>query len=287
MKKKINYDKSKFVTKQEAADIIEVCPQTIANFVERGMLSGYKSCNHIFVSRESIEKFMDQAHKTISAKKELDAKRHEYEQQKKEYDQLIEQLSEDTVLANAAYQTKSTIIEALCKMCGSDDYIDDPKFTRRIAEIITLWLSGEDYTTIASVYGLTRERIRQLIMQGIRHLPKWSNYVQMHKDFSELNKKCQQLEAENQILQDTIVELKSRVDDYDDELSTDPLMTKSIFDLGFTNRTINCLTYTNIRTVYDLTRKTESDLFGIRNLGKKSVREIADFLEKNHLSLRK
>ena len=39
MKKKINYDKSKFVTKQEAADIIEVCPQTIANFVERGMLS--------------------------------------------------------------------------------------------------------------------------------------------------------------------------------------------------------------------------------------------------------
>ena len=61
MKKKINYDKSKFVTKQEAADIIEVCPQTIANFVERGMLSGYKSCNHIFVSRESIEKFMDQA----------------------------------------------------------------------------------------------------------------------------------------------------------------------------------------------------------------------------------
>ena len=124
-------------------------------------------------------------------------------------------------------------------------------------------------------------------MQGIRHLPKWSNYVQMHKDFSELNKKCQQLEAENQMLQDTIVELKSKVDDYDDELSTDPLMTKSIFDLGFTNRTINCLTYTNIRTVYDLTRKTKSDLFGIRNLGKKSVREIADFLEKNNLSLRK
>jgi len=64
-------------------------------------------------------------------------------------------------------------------------------------------------------------------------------------------------------------------------------MSKNICDLGFSNRTVNCLTYADIRTVYDLTRKTRDDLLGIRNMGKKSVLEIHEFLDKNKLSLKK
>jgi DNA-directed RNA polymerase alpha subunit len=287
MQKKVNYDKSKFITKQEAADIIDVCPQTIANFIERGVLSGYKSANHIFVSRESVEKFMRDAQQMISAKKELDAKQHEYEQKKKEYDELIEKLTEDTVLASAAYQSKFAIMETLCEMCGSDEFVPDSKYSRRVAEVMTLWISGQDYTTIAGVYGLTRERIRQLVMVGIRHLPKWKNYVQIHKDFNALTEKYHKLETENQMLQDTIVDLKLKVGDSEDNVCSDPLMSKNICDLGFSNRTVNCLTYADIRTVYDLTRKTRDDLLGIRNMGKKSVLEIQEFLDKNKLSLKK
>ena len=251
------------------------------------MLSGYKSANHIFVSRESVEKFMRDAQQMISAKKELDAKQHEYEQKKKEYDELIEKLTEDTVLASAAYQSKFAIMETLCEMCGSDEFVPDSKYSRRVAEVMTLWISGQDYTTIAGVYGLTRERIRQLVMVGIRHLPKWKNYVQIHKDFNALTEKYHKLETENQMLQDTIMDLKLKVGDSEENACSDPLMSKNICDLRFSNRTVNCLTYADIRTVYDLTRKTRDDLLGIRNMGKKSVLEIQEFLDKNKLSLKK
>lgn len=57
----------------------------------------------------------------------------------------------------------------------------------------------------------------------------------------------------------------------------DPLpgiLEMSIEDLDLSVRSYNCLKRANIRTVEDLTKKTEDDMLKVRNLGKKSLDEV-------------
>ena len=50
----------------------------------------------------------------------------------------------------------------------------------------------------------------------------------------------------------------------------------SIDDLDFSVRAYNCLKRANINTLGDLTEKTETEMMKIRNLGKKSLKEVMD-----------
>ena len=61
--------------------------------------------------------------------------------------------------------------------------------------------------------------------------------------------------------------------------SEDPIvkmLDTSIDDLDFSVRAYNCLKRANILTLRDLTEKTENEMMKIRNLGKKSLKEVMD-----------
>ena len=61
--------------------------------------------------------------------------------------------------------------------------------------------------------------------------------------------------------------------------SEDPIvkmLDTSIDDLDFSVRAYNCLKRANIMTLRDLTEKTETEMMKIRNLGKKSLKEVID-----------
>ena len=59
-----------------------------------------------------------------------------------------------------------------------------------------------------------------------------------------------------------------------------------IEDLDFSVRTFNCLKRANIKTLKDLVDKKQSDFMKIRNLGKKSLKEVLDKIRDMGLSLR-
>ena len=61
--------------------------------------------------------------------------------------------------------------------------------------------------------------------------------------------------------------------------SEDPIvkmLDTAIDDLDFSVRAYNCLKRANIMTLRDLTEKTETEMMKIRNLGKKSLKEVID-----------
>ena len=61
--------------------------------------------------------------------------------------------------------------------------------------------------------------------------------------------------------------------------SEDPnvkILETSIDDLDFSVRAYNCLKRANLLTLRDLTEKTENEMMKIRNLGKKSLKEVLD-----------
>ena len=59
-----------------------------------------------------------------------------------------------------------------------------------------------------------------------------------------------------------------------------------IDDLDFSVRAYNCLKRANIHTLQDLVNKDESEIMKIRNLGKKSLKEVLDKIKEMGLDLK-
>lgn len=64
-------------------------------------------------------------------------------------------------------------------------------------------------------------------------------------------------------------------------------MEKTIEDLDLSVRSYNCLRRAGINTVADLIAKSEEDMIKVRNLGRKSLKEIKEKLEQLNLGFRK
>lgn len=82
--------------------------------------------------------------------------------------------------------------------------------------------------------------------------------------------------------ENTIVE---QVEADAEELRLHTLLETSVEQLDLSVRSSNCLKNASIRTLKDLTRKTEEDLARTRNFGKKSLQEIKEKLKEWGLSL--
>ena len=78
-----------------------------------------------------------------------------------------------------------------------------------------------------------------------------------------------------------IVNIKEKTED-----SKTKALETSIDDLDFSVRAYNCLKRANIHTLQDLVNKDESEIMKIRNLGKKSLKEVLDKIKELGLDLR-
>lgn len=71
-----------------------------------------------------------------------------------------------------------------------------------------------------------------------------------------------------------------------DEDPTAKALETSIDDMDFSVRAYNCLKRSGINTMQDLVNRKESDMMKIRNLGKKSLKEVLDKVKQMGLSFR-
>lgn len=88
--------------------------------------------------------------------------------------------------------------------------------------------------------------------------------------FVELSEKAQS----EDILAETVEEPKNKYQDM------------TIEELDLSVRSYNCLKRANIATVIELTQKTEEDMMKVRNLGKKSLKEVKEKLQAIGLGFR-
>ena len=75
--------------------------------------------------------------------------------------------------------------------------------------------------------------------------------------------------------------MKQNVDD-----SKTKALEMSIDELEFSVRAYNCLKRANINTLQDLTQKSENEMMKIRNLGKKSLKEVIDKVKEMGLNFK-
>lgn len=83
----------------------------------------------------------------------------------------------------------------------------------------------------------------------------------------------------------SIADIKGLMTEQDEDPKVKALET-SIDDIEFSVRAYNCLKRSGINTMQDLVNRKESDMMKIRNLGKKSLKEVLDKVKEMGLSFR-
>lgn len=173
------------------------------------------------------------------------------------------------------------------------EYIMDTLDPREAGVFMSQYRDNMTYAKIGELYGgITRERVRQIIVKALRKLrhPSRTKILRMGREVylsslaAENEEKKREYAARVAALEELIQTQETDIDEYQSKLfdlnkrlhlNSNPL-NMSIDDLDLTVRSWNCLRLAGIETVWDIINY--SDLFKIRNLGQKSYNEIQEKL---------
>lgn len=173
------------------------------------------------------------------------------------------------------------------------------------------------YSDIGTDYGVTRERVRQVIVRALRKLRYYSRLnvienglevirerkrkkdealerhraaiLELQTEISKLmeNKELvKKIVQESNMMEDTAPEDIKKVTEVITEYRSDwGLGMEDITELELSVRSLNCLKRAGVRTLGDLAKLTKEKLMKMRNMGRKSVDEIIAMLKQYGIEL--
>ncbi len=282
---------ARLLSRDEAALLLDVTPQTISNWVEKGVLKGHFVDRLLKIDKATVEKYFDTLSDLAFIEKRIFAAKRDLQLAEKELEKNLDDtrsaihLLGKGVPAHLLNEIFSAIIEA-----SGDDVLKE-----REKIILTMLLEGKDVEFVAEEYGLTRSRIMQIVSQAVRKLATV-------KTFSELRREYKKLVFDNANFQNVIEALQNRVKKLEriNNIDTAPvseydyllgdkggtftaMMNTPVYDLEISVRSLNCLKGADVDTLYDLVKCNKTDLMKFPNFGKKSLTELEDLLESLHL----
>ena len=279
------------ITRKKAAEILGLSRQTISNYIEQGLIGSCVGEHGIlYVNSEDVEKYAQKYKMLAANEKMIDDKLKEVEAHKREINVEL------TELRNRATANGKLAANAVGMLFGVINVMSHlgvvPNLNYRESHILKDIINGMNYDELSLKYDLTPTRIRQIVEKTCNKLTYNEDAV-----IADI--------ATNQYLRNVIDGLKKNLkavqtsyDEYRRAKGDVPIsaavlppliLGKDVNDCNFPVRILNMFKRCDVYTVGDLLRKFhgKSDLDKIRNLGKKSVCIILDFIEENNLSFKK
>lgn len=278
------------ITRNKAAEILGLSRQTVSNYIEQGLIGSCVGEHGIlYVNSEDVEKYAEKYKMLAANEKMIDDKLKEVEAHKRA---INVELTELRNRATANGKLAANAVGMLFGVINAISYLDiTPKLSYRESQILKDIINGMTYDELSLKYGVLATRIRQIV-------EKTCNKLTYNEDaaIAEI--------ATNQYLRMVIENLKQKLkavqtsyDEYRRAKGDTPIggtilppliLGKDVNDCGFPVRILNMFRWCDVYTVGDLLRKFhgKSDLDKIRNLGKKSIWIILDFIEENNLSFK-
>ena len=278
------------ITRNKAAEILGVSRQTISNYIKEGILGSYADEHGItYVNSEDVEKYA-QKYKMIAVnEKMIDEKLKEVEYRKREINVEL------TDLRNRATANGKLAENAVGMLFGIINAMSHlgvlPNLTYRESNLLKDIINGMTYDELSIKHGVSATRIRQLVVRTCNKLTYNEDIV-----IAELSTN-RALLCEVDHLKKVVKSLKVKFDEYrrskgdkpvSSEVLPPPILSRDINDCGFSTRVLNALKSYDVYTVGDLVRnlRGRSELMKLRNLGRKSVWTILDFVEENNLDFK-
>lgn len=278
------------ITRSKAAEILGLSRQTISNYIEQGLIGSCVGEHGIlYVNSEDVEKYAQKYKMLAANEKMIDDKLKEVEAHKRA---INVELTELRNRATASGKLAANAVGMLFGVINTMSYLNiTPKLSYRESKMLKDIINGMTYDELSFKYDLTTARIRQIVEKTCNKLTYNENAA-----IADI--------ATNQDLRIVIDGLKKKLkavqtsyDEYRRAKGDVPIsgavlppliLGKDVNDCDFPVRILNMFKCYNVYTVGDLLRKFhgKSDMAKIRNLGKKSVYIILDFIEENNLSFK-
>lgn len=277
------------ITRKEAAELLGVSIQTITNYVNQGLLGGFKGEKGIqYVNADDVEAYASKYKFITVSQQLLDRKLSELEQARRQVDEEMAELRRNLV-GNLPKYLGEEVCSAISAVYEAGFV---PGMKQRECDILCSCIKGEELKSIAQRYHLTRERVRQVVVKACRR-------ISTHTDDLRTNIRTnRELRSEVAMLKSSLTTLRSDFNIYRAEReetllsendTQEPAITRTLLtDLNFSVRLQNALAREQITTLGELlTKYTPDTLAKLRSLGKKSLIEIRDFLDERGLSFKR
>lgn len=256
----------KKMTRNDAAKFLGVTPQTITNWVERGLLAGYcdKKSRRFYVNADDVERQADKYKMLHFSESKLDEKIKELKKEEEDIDTKLNVLRKQFLLTQSVNDGKlrSSLSELYCLV---------HTVNVRQSSIVKEFLDGWKLQDIADKYNLTRERVRQTLVHSMDLFCV---------SVREMMDECK----ENESMKAEIVDLKKRLtfavgkESSRERIQIPGVLSSRLVDYDLPVRTLNVMKSYNIETVGELVSHTRDEIGNFRNLGRKSVYQLDDFI---------
>lgn len=266
-------EKKRYITRIEASKIFNVHPQTITNWMERGLLIGEKTSHGTLIDYLSIEKLISSFGDITEVEKNIETYKAECRELEKEYKQLTQNLKSRNWIYRNVFRNANILANlfenAYCKLSINRE--------ERTIDIVRMFIEGHTFQEIGDKYSLKEARTSQILRKGVYQL----RYANSYKDLMEQNKHLMdiniKLSTENTKLTEKLQGIYKR-DKYIIEI-----LNHKIENYPLSNHTLNSLQHAQIQTLGELAQHNRREISILWNIGTKSMKELDDLLASNHL----
>lgn len=257
------------MTRNQAAEFLGVSPQTITNWVESGLLCGYndKKSRRFYVNGDDVRRYFDKYRLMSVSENIIDERLAELRKSGRQVERKMESLASDAF--NISCFNNDDFGKAMCKLMCSLVYIPE-----RNARIMHRFLLGDKLGVIAQELGVTTERVRQIVVLCMRKL-----CLALDEENNKLSE-YDRLKEENDALKAKVAILEGADTKDELELVAPAILLQPLVDFNLPIRCMNVLYSNKIKTVGELVRLDRERVMMLRNLGRKSLSELDDLLEK-------
>ena len=255
------------MTRNDAAAYLGVDPQTITNWVNKGLLGGYndKSSKRFWVNADDVKKYSEK-YKMLSISEDLlDREQKELLASERKVNTKIQMLMHDALnVSSFSYDKIGGSLCALLELTA--------QYGLREKKIMQAFFNGDRISDIADNFELSRERVRQIVIKAIR---KFNYAIEEFVDLKLENNSLKE-EIKNVKMQFIMQEGKKEEEQPED-------VPPSLFSIRLVNcnlpvRVLNVTKAADIDTIGDLVQYSKLDMIKFRNFGKKSLMQLDEFI---------
>ena len=276
--------KKKWISRQDAADLLGVSPQTISNYAAQGVIHEDRRGKYLRYPRDEVEALstFPELHTIEEMRAGIEKMQaemgNEYAAVKKLYDER-RAIFLEPFGGWAKWENYRRIVRQLAIMAAGNTMLP------RQEEIFMDVLELKSYQEIADRHGITRERVRQVFEKSLRSILNFREIATTRLEDSqrkvlELSKEIDHLHDEIFFLQHPQANKADESSDKNDIFRQCEPFTQNLRDMFLSVRTYNCLKSAGIETLGDIVAYNRNEYMRLRNFGRKSLNELDNMLEK-------
>lgn len=277
----------------EASERLGVSAQTLINWDKRGIISiNRMNKNYFTVNEDDINALSSTTTDIGKALTDLEAEREELRKEKEALRDEIKKTRSDIMFAGRLrnHMAIEGFFLAIPDMLWTLGIIK-----QREAEVTKSLISGNGLDGTGEIFGLTRERVRQILEKVIR---KSSDLTAVADKIQALTNEIEELKMKMADYPIIIAELQAKIKEDEARLKAEEARRETEKRLvnhtpipweKLSYRTQNCLMSlrsggVNIETLEQLSQFTEASLSRARTFGRKAMSELTNVLRENGLS---